>query len=447
MKARKNMSKTGGEKMKARKNVSRREFIIAGTALTAGAGLTILSPKWSFASKTKEPIKLGFMSSLSGAMSAYGEQVVQVAEVTLEQINQEGGVLGREVKMVFEDDHSELKYGLQAAERLVKKYGCVMISGHYFSNVRIAVSQQVSEPYKVVMNNYVYDEGAICGRYYFQMSSVANQNINPLVEYLVKNCGKRWYFSGANYEWGQGSIALAKETLKNLGGEIVGTDINPMVINDFSSILGRIKKAKPDVVAVFQAGSPQYAFIKQFAAAGLTGKIALCSTFYDELFRANLEPAVREGFYACANHYDVVPSKENEIFMASLRKKYGEKGGIKFASAAASLVTCIRIWAQAVEKAGTTNSDEVLKAQEGGPGEKYGLSWAGPQGKVTIVKENHYSVQPAHLIQSQPDGSHKLIKSWPAIEPIIPARYGGCKASAQHGCRPLKTDCPPFPGE
>lgn len=432
---------------KLQNKMNRREFIKAGTALSAGAGLTILSPKWSFGSKTDEPINLGFMSSLSGLMSAYGEQVIQAAEITLDQINEEGGVLGRKVKMVFQDDHSELKYGLQAAERLIKKYSCVMISGHYFSNVRIAVSQQVSEPYKIVMNNYVYDEGAICGRYYFQMAGVANQNVYPLVDYLVKEHGKRWFFSGGNYEWGQGSIAVAKERLQKLGGESVGTDIVPMGTKEFSSILGRIKEAKPDVVAIFQAGSDQYAFMKQFAAAGLTGKIALCSTFYDELFRANLEPAVREGFYACGTHYDVVPTKENEEFMTALRKKYGEKGDIKCATAAAAIVTCIRIWAQAVEKAGTTNSDEVVKAQEGGPGEKYGLSWVGPQGKVTIVKKSHYSVQPAHLIQSQPDGSHKLIKSWTAIEPEIPERYGGCTASAQFGCRPLKKDCPPFPGE
>ncbi len=439
----KNKENVTGQKPK--KGMNRREFIKTGTALTAGAGLTILSPKWSFGTETKGPINLGFMSSLSGLMSAYGEQVIQAAEITLDQINEEGGVLGRKVKMIFQDDHSELKYGLQAAERLVKKYNCAMISGHYFSNVRIAVSQQVSEPHKVVMNNYVYDEGAICGRYYFQMAGVANQNIDPLVEYLAENRGKRWYFSGGNYEWGQGSIAQAKETLKKLGGESVGTDIVPMGTKEFSSILGRIKKAKPDVVAIFQAGSDQYAFMKQFAAAGLNKKIALCSTFYDELFRANLEPAVREGFYACGTYYDVVPSKESEMFMASLRKKYGEKGDLKAATAAASIVTCICIWAQAVEKAGTTNSDEVVKAQEGGPGEKYGLSWVGPQGKVTIVKDSHYSVQPAHLIQSQPDGSHKLIKSWSAIEPVIPERYGGCKASAQFGCRPLKTDCPPFP--
>jgi urea transport system substrate-binding protein len=149
----------------------------------------------------------------------------------------------------------------------------------------------------------------------------------------------------------------------------------------------------------------------------------------------------------------VVPSKENKMFLARLRKKYGENAVLTSFSAA--IISCMRIWAKAVKKAGTTNPDEVVKAQEGGPGEKYGISTVGPQGKVAVVKENHYTLQTAHLIQVQPDGSHKIIQSWPDQDPVIPKRYGGCVASVEGGCRPEqlgggplgREKCPKFPGE
>jgi len=438
-----------GERISAEKfgsKVSRRDFLKTGAALGAGAGLTILSPKWSFGAKDRGPIKIGLLPPLTGLCSVYGEECAHAGELTVEMINEEGGVLGRKVELIIQDDGTIPETAVPAAERLVKKLGCVMISGNMWSSSRLAVSNQVAEPYRVVMNNWSYDEGAICGRYYFQMNAVPNQQIDRMVPYMVNKYGKRWYFIGGNYEWPRGSIAAAKEALGKAGGEVVGEEYNPVGTTDYSSILLRIKKAKPDVLESHEAGSDQYGFLKQFAAEGLLGKIPICSTYYDEIFAQSLEPEVRAGFIACNSYYMVVPTKENELFLARLRKKYGEDAILTSFSAA--IITSIRIWAKAVEKAGTTQCDEVVKAQEGGPGEKHGLSNVGPQGKVTVVKQNHYTVQPAHLIEVQADGSHKILQSWADQEPVIPERYGGCVASVQYGCRPLQEkECPKFPGE
>jgi len=431
---------------KAEKKVNRREFIKTSAFLGAGAGLTILSPKWSFGAKDKGPIKIGLLPPLTGLCSVYGADAANAGKLTIEMINEEGGVLGRELQLVIQDDGTIPETAVPAAERLVKKFGCKMICGNMWSNSRLAVNNQVAEPYRVVMNNFSYDEGAICGRYYFQMNGVPNQQIDGMVDYMVKKYGKRWYFIGGNYEWPRGSINAAILALKKAGGEVVGEEYNPVGTTDFSSILMRIKRAKPDVLESHEAGSDQFGFLKQFAAEGLIGKIPICSTYYDEVFAKDLEPAVREGFYACNSYFMVVESKENEKFLSRLRKKYGENATLTSFSAA--IISCFRIWAKAVEKAGTTNPDDVVKAQEGGPGEKYGISTVGPQGKVTVVKASHYTRQPAHLIQAQKDGSHKVIKSWRDVEPVIPERYGGCVASVQYGCRPLQTkECPKFPGE
>jgi ABC-type branched-subunit amino acid transport system substrate-binding protein len=159
-----------------------------------------------------------------------------------------------------------------------------------------------------------------------------------------------------------------------------------------------------------------------------------------------LEPEVRKDFYSCNTYFMTVPTNENEVFLAWLRKKYGEDAVLtNFGEA---VIPCIRIWAKAVEKAGTPEPDEVVKAQEGGPGEKYGLSAMSPQGKVTVVKEHHHCIVQVYLTQCQADGTFKIIESWYDQEPIIPERYGGCVASVQYGCRPLKGEkCPKFPGE
>jgi ABC-type branched-subunit amino acid transport system substrate-binding protein len=422
--------------------VNRRDFLKTATATLVGAaaGLTIVSPKWAFGAEAKGgPIRIGLLPPLTGLCSAYGEECLHAGQLTVDMINEEGGVLGRKVELVIQDDGTIPETAVPAAQRLVQKFGCVMISGNMWSNSRLAVDNQVAEPYKTVMNNWSYDEGAICGRYYFQMNAVPNQQIDRMVPYMVKKYGKRWYFIGGNYEWPRGSVAAAKEALAKAGGEVVGEEYNPVGTTDFSSILMRIKKAKPDVLEPHEAGSDQFGFLKQFAAEGLLGKIPCVSTYYDEIFAQDLEAGVREGFYACNSYYMVAPGKENKDFLARLKKKYGEKAVLTSFSAA--IISCMRIWAKAAQKAGTTNPDEVVKAQEGPKGQKYGISTVGPQGKVAVVRENHYTTQTAYLIQVQHDGSHKLIESWHDQDPVIPARYGGCDASVEGGCRPLKEKC------
>lgn len=439
---------TGGgmdEKDKKATNggMDRREFIksaaVAGVA--AASGLTIVSPKWAFGAEKKGgPIHIGLMPPLTGLCSVYGSDIQNAGELAVEMVNEEGGVLGRKVKLIIQDDGTIPATAVPAAERLIDKFGCVMISGNMWSNSRIAVETQVAEPYHMVMNNWSYDEGAICGRYYFQMNAIPNQQIDRMVPYMVSKYGKKWYFIGGNYQWPRGSIAAAKEALKKAGGEVVGEEYNPVGTTDFSSILMRIVKAKPDVLGPFEAGSDQFGFLKQFAAQGLVGKIPCVSTYYDEVFARDLPVSVREGFYACNSYFMVVPSKENQEILARLRKQFGPKATLT--SFSASVLSCIRLWAEAVKKAGTTNSLEVVKAQEGAPGEKYGVGWVGPQGRVRVVRESHYSTQPCHLIQVQKDGSNKIIQSWYDQEPVIPARYGGCNALKVGGCRPLWQKCP-----
>jgi ABC-type branched-subunit amino acid transport system substrate-binding protein len=424
------------------KGVNRRDFLKTAGVMSAAAavGLTIVSPKWAFGAEAKGgPIRIGLMPPLTGLCSVYGPENQQAGELTVDMINEEGGVLGRKVELVIQDDGTIPETAVPAAERLVKKFGCVMISGNMWSNSRLAVATQVAEPNKVVMNNWSYDEGAICGRYYFQMNAIPNQQIDRMVPYMVKKYGKRWYFIGGNYEWPRGSVAAAKEALLKAGGTVVGEEYNPVGTTDFSSILMRIKKAKPDVLEPHEAGSDQFGFLKQFAAEGLIGKIPCVSTYYDEVFAQDLEPASREGFYACNSYFMVVPTKENQDFLTRLKKKYGPKAVLTSFSAAT--ISTIRIWAKAAQKAGTTNPEEVVKAQEGQKGAKYGMETIGPQGRVRVVRENHYTTQTAHLIQVQKDGSHKIIQSWPDQDPIIPTRYGGCDASVEGGCRPLKDKC------
>jgi len=442
--------KKGGNQMGKRKferEIGRREFLKASGVIGAGLGLTILTPRWGFSEKTGEPIHIGLLTPLTGVASVWGEEIAHAGELTVEMLNEQGGVLGREVKLHIQDDGTMPETAVPAAERLVKKFGCVMIIGNLMSNSRIAVNNQVAEPYKVVMNNFSFYEGSICGRYFFHMAAVPNQQLQKMVPWMAAKYGKRFYFIGNDYEWPRGSVAASKEALETVGGEVLGEEYNPLGTSDFSSIIMRIKKAKPDVLIPFEVGTDQIAFLKQFTAAGLKDKIAVVTCGLDASLNPGVEPDVRQGFYSCNTYFMSVPTKENEVFLERLWKKYGKDAILT--NFGEGVIPCIKIWAKAVEKAGTVDPDEVVMAQEGGPGQDYGMSAVSPQGKVTVVKQHHHCIVQVYLTEWQADGSFKIVESWHDQGPIIPARYGDCVASVAGGCRPLKSaePCPKFPGE
>jgi ABC-type branched-subunit amino acid transport system substrate-binding protein len=384
---------------------------------------------------------------LTGVASVWGEEIAHAGELTVEMLNEQGGVLGREVKLFIQDDGTMPETAVPAAERLVKKFGCVLIIGNLMSNSRIAVNHQVAEPYRVVMNNFSFYEGSICGRYFFHMAAVPNQQLQKMIPWMAEKYGKRFYFIGNDYEWPRGSVAASKEALKTVGGEVLGEEYNPLGTADFSSILMKIKRAKPDVLIPFEVGTDQIAFLKQFTATGLKDKIAVVTCGLDASLNPGVEPAIRQGFYSCNTYFMSVPTKDNEVFLERLWKKYGKDAILT--NFGEGVIPCIKIWAKAVEKAGTTNPDEVVKAQEGGPGQEYGMSATSPQGKVTVVKQHHHCIVQVYLTEWQADGSFKIVESWHDQDPIIPGRYGGCVASVAGGCRPLesKKPCPKFPGE
>jgi ABC-type branched-subunit amino acid transport system substrate-binding protein len=286
------------------------------------------------------------------------------------------------------------------------------------------------------MNNWSFYEGSICGRYFFHMAAVPNQQIDRMIPWMAQKYGKRFYFVGNDYEWPHGSIAACKAAVGRIGGEILGEEYNPFGTTDFSSMLMRIRRAKPDVVVPYEAGSDQPIFLKQFTAMGLKKDMAVVMGHYDEAMMPGLEPEVRKDFYSCNTYFMTVKTEENKKFLSRLRKKYGENAILT--NFGEGVIPCIRIWAKAVEKAGTTNVEEVIKAQEGPAGEVYGLSADCPSGKVTVVREHHHCKVTCHLAQCQADGTFKVLETWPDQDPVIPERYGGCVASVQYGCRPLK---------
>lgn len=156
------------------------------------------------------PVFLGLMVPMTGLVRMYGPEIVMAGRIAAEEINENGGVLGRPLHLVVEDDGSLPDVAVKAAEKLIEVHQCPAIIGNLLSNARIAVSYRVAEPRRIPLLNFSFYEGSILSRYFFHFAALPNQQIAEMIPYMKKTFGPKMFFAGNNYEWPRGSIDAAK---------------------------------------------------------------------------------------------------------------------------------------------------------------------------------------------------------------------------------------------
>jgi len=201
------------------------------------------------------------------------------------------------------------------------------------------------------------------------------------VTWLLKNKGKKMYLLGSDYVFPRTANAIIKAQLVAEGGTLVGEEYTPLGSTEYSTIIDKIKDAKPDSIFSTLNGDSNVAFYKQFKDAGFTAKqfpVMAVSVAEDELRGIGAENAV--GHYAAWNYFETTATPENKKFVASFKKRYGAARVTDDPIEAA--YDAVHLWAKAVTKAGTFEVDKVRLAA-------YGEEMKAPGGLVRIEKNNH----------------------------------------------------------
>jgi ABC-type branched-subunit amino acid transport system substrate-binding protein len=185
--------------------VTRRRFgRIAGGAVIGGA---VLGGPWIIKARGEETVKLGGLFHMTGDGSIWGPMMQQCMELAVEQINADGGVMGRQIEMIAEDDATSTDVVVQKGTKLVQKDGVKAMFGVVYSSVRAALAANVAERYKVPYFYPTYWESQTsCGRYFISMGAIPNQQLDFFIPFLMEKFGPNFYCVGQDYNWPQVSI-------------------------------------------------------------------------------------------------------------------------------------------------------------------------------------------------------------------------------------------------
>ncbi|MBK1643825.1 hypothetical protein CKO25_03945 [Thiocapsa imhoffii] len=362
------------------------------------------------------------MPPLSGIADLYGQEISWAAQIAVEEINASGGLLGRPLELVIEDDGSMPDTALRAAKRLLEEHGCSALIGNLLSNSRIAIAAQITEPRQVPYLNFSFYEGSIAGRFFFHCAALPNQQIEQMIPFMAERYGPKMFFAGHNYEWPFGSIDVAKRALSRIGGEVVGEDYLPFGLpaQRLAALLDRLGTSGADVFVPYFAGRDQIKLLNDFATHGLK-KIAVVMGHFDEAMAGFLKPEVRTGLYSSNTYFMSVDTARSRAYLERLRAHpevdalWPNGRGVltNFGEAA---YCCVHAYAQAVKAAGCTEPASVVQALEQ-------VRVDSCQGEVRMDPCSHHAEVNSFLARCRADGTFEIIQSFGRIAPRIPERY------------------------
>ncbi|HEX9063304.1 MAG TPA: transporter substrate-binding protein, partial [Clostridia bacterium] len=228
-------------------------------------------------SSSQDVIKVGILHSLSGTMAISEVSVKDAEMMAIEEINASGGVLGKKIEPVLEDGASDWPKFAEKAKKLLQNDKVATVFGCWTSASRKAVLP-VFEENKGLLWYPVQYEGMEASPNIFYAGAAPNQQIVPAVEWLLKNKGKKFFLLGSDYVFPRTANKIIKAQLASMGGELIAEEYTPLGHTDYSTIVNKIKAAKPDVVFNTLNGDSNVAFFKQLKDAGITSKdLTTCS--------------------------------------------------------------------------------------------------------------------------------------------------------------------------
>lgn len=355
-----------------------------------------------------ETVKVGIIHSLTGTMAISEASVVDAEKLAIDEINASGGVLGKTIEPIVEDGASDWPTFAEKARKLLENDHVVATFGAFTSASRKAVLP-VFERNKALLYYPTFYEGLEKSPAIIYTGAEASQQTLAAVSWLMANKGKTVYLVGSDYIWPRTTNKLARSSVTKQGGSIVGEDYLPLGNIEFSSVINKIKAAKPDIVLSTIVGGSNVAFYKQLKAAGIDSSnqtlMALAVT-EEEVTGIGAENLT--GFLTCMSYFQSLKNPVNEKFVAAFKARYGDKRVVGDPMAAA--YTAVYLWKKAVEKAGSFDVPAVIAASSE-------LTLDAPEGEVKVHKDNHHLWKRARIGTLNAQGQVDVIYESAPIEP------------------------------
>ena len=387
--------------------------VIRTTALCAGLAATLAT---GVVSAQPPTIKIGVLHSLSGTMAISETTLKDTVLMLIDEQNKKGGLLGRKLEAVVVDPASNWPLFAEKARELLEKDKVAVVFGCWTSVSRKSVLP-VFEKNNGLLFYPVQYEGEESSKNVIYTGAAPNQQAIPAVDYLMKDVGiVRWVLEGTDYVYPRTTNKILEAYLKSKGvkAEDISINYTPFGHSDWQTRVAAIKKfgsagRKTAVVSTIN-GDANVPFYKELGNQKVSAEdipVVAFSVGEEELSGLDAKPLV--GHLAAWNYFMSVSTPANKAFIDKWRT-YIKKPARTTNDPMEAHYIGFNLWVKAVEKAKSTDVDQVLAALPG-------LEVPNLTGSVARMLPNHHITKPVYIGEVRADGQFNVVWKTPGAVP------------------------------
>lgn len=333
-------------------------------ALALWAGLTACA-------QAAEPITLGLNYPRTGPYKEEGLAQMRGALLAIDELNAQGGVLGRTLRLSSKDTASRPAKAVKNVDKLASE-GAAMLFGGSSSAVAIASGKRAAEHGLLYFGTLTYSNdttGKDGHRYMFRESNNAWMSARVLGQYLSKNLpDKRYFYITSDYTWGHTSESSLRQTT----GSVDSTQHPGLKVAfpgarlaDYQDALSQAAASKAEVLALVLFGEDLVRAMRIAKDLGLTERMQIVAPNLTQSIIEQAGPGLMEGVIGSEPWTWRVPALEKSMQGEAFVKSFSERYSTYPSSSAASAYSIVYQWADAAKRADSLDSEALIKALEG----------------------------------------------------------------------------------
>ncbi|MGF1594581.1 MAG: substrate-binding protein [Kiloniellaceae bacterium] len=374
--------------------VSRRRLLASGAAAAGAAAGAAALPGFATRVLAADPIRVGAVLPFSGGLELFGNQAKIGLDLAMKEINEAGGILGRPLEILYEDNRTDPRTSVEKARTLIGRDGAVALTGPILSSSRDAMAATV-ERSKVPLLYCTNYEGGACSRYIFSFNTVPNQELARLLPYMHETFGGSTYMFGADYVWPQKMFEAAQGIVAGLGGATAGVEFTPWGVKEFAPVIRRIADSGAKVLLFALPGGDGITFIKQAEAFGLFDRVTVAFLGFAETYLGAFGPGGGENMWVTVPFVASGEQAGVKDFVARVRAQAGDD--VPISHYVMTHYNAINALRDALQRRGEVGPEAAVDGLEG-------LTVSTPTGPVSIGGIDHHVTLPMFLAKTEGAG-------------------------------------------
>jgi branched-chain amino acid transport system substrate-binding protein len=357
----------------------------------------------------QQAIKVGLLADVQGEFGVVGGALLHGTQLAIDEINEQGGVLGRPLALIHLDPNMDISRYREFAHRLVSDEKVDLMVGGILSAQREVVRSVVDGSDIMYMYTNVY-EGGVCDANMIGVGPVPEQQLSTLVPWMIEKFGNKVYTIAIENNFGKNSAAWTRDLVAKQGGEIVGQEFFPIGSSQFGPTIDKIRQAKPDWLMTLNAGVSQDAFFRQAVDAKLSLPMASSFKIMLTFDHKRLPRPWLDKMHVTTSWVEELDTVAANAFKKRWHAKYPEETYIS--AMGYNAYATVYMFKGLVDRARSTEKGELRKVIASGD-----ACIDAPAGKMCIDPKSQHTAQDIRLFDVNADHIVREVKDFGIVRP------------------------------